>query len=185
MVNGVMGGEAAAIPERAFERISSQQLLDGIRADFEERQYLWTGDIDLELYAEECEFTDPTISFEGLSRFQSNMKSLTPVVNALVPREHRRCLLRSLELGEDGAVRARWRMVGSLSLPWSPRIDLGGETTYTPGSDGRIRSYSERWDIDAAEALLQLLKPATRAVDHWPLQISGAAPPKPEVGCAA
>ena len=173
MVNGVMGTEALPMPPRAFERISSEQLLEAIRADFEERQYLWTGDIDLEIYDEQCEFTDPTISFKGLSSFRSNMKSLTPIIEALVPRKERRCLLRSLESQEDGSVTAKWRMQGDLSLPWQPRIDLGGQTTYTPGSDGRIKAYNERWDIGAAEALQQLLKPKRIEVDHWNGRVRG------------
>ena len=90
LVNGLAGGEAPRIPPRKFEKIESNQLLEGIRADFEERQYLWSGDIDLELYDEDCTFTDPTISFEGLSKFQSNMRSLTPIIDVLVPKEQRK-----------------------------------------------------------------------------------------------
>ena len=181
LVNGLVGGEAAAIPPRKFERIESQQLLDGIRADFEERQYLWSGDIDLELYDEDCTFTDPTISFKGLSKFLSNMRSLNPIVDALVQKERRRCILQDIKLEETGEVIAKWRMVGDVQLPWSPRIDIGGRTKYTPGSDGRIQSYSEQWDIDAGEALAQLIQPKKEAVDHWPMQLEGAPPPKPEV----
>jgi len=181
LINGLVGGEAAAIPPRKFERIESQQLLEGIRADFEEKQYLWSGDIDLELYDEDCTFTDPTISFQGLSKFQSNMRSLNPIVDALVQKERRRCVLQDIKLEETGEVIAKWRMVGDVQLPWSPRIDIGGRTKYTPGSDGRIQSYSEQWDIDAGEALAQLIQPKKEAVDHWPMQLEGAPPPKPEV----
>ena len=169
------------IPPRQFARIESQQLLDGIRADFEERQYLWSGDIDPELYDEECTFTDPTISFQGLSKFQSNMRSLIPIVDALVPKERRKCVLREIQLQKTGEVTAKWRMVGDVQLPWSPRIDIGGRTTYTPGNDGRIQSYSEQWDIGAGEALAQLITPRKEVVDHWPMQLDGAPPPKPSV----
>ena len=181
LVNGLAGGEAPGIPPRKLEKIESKQLLEGIRADFEERQYLWSGDIDLELYDEMCTFTDPTISFEGLSKFQSNMRSLTPIIDVLVPKEQRKCVLRDIKLEETGEVTAKWRMIGDIKLPWSPRIDIGGRTKYSPGKDGRIKSYSEQWDIDAGEALAQLVQPRKEAVDHWPMQLEGAPPPEPAV----
>ena len=176
-----MGGEAEALPERRFEKIGSQELLEGIRADFEERQYLWSGDIDLELYDEDCSFTDPTISFQGLSKFRANMRSLTPIIDALVPKERRRCILRDIKLEDSGEVVAKWRMVGDIKLPWTPRIDIGGQTRYSPGKDGRIQTYSEQWDIGAGDALAQLVQPARVVVDHWPMQLDGAPPPKPDV----
>ncbi len=181
LVNGLVSGEAPEIPPRKFEKIESKQLLEGIRADFEERQYLWSGNIDLELYDEDCTFTDPTISFEGLSKFQSNMRSLTPIIDVLVPKEQRKCILRDIKLEETGEVTAKWRMIGDIKLPWSPRIDIGGRTKYSPGKDGRIKSYSEQWDIDAGEALAQLVQPRKEAVDHWPMQLQGAPPPDPAV----
>ena len=47
--------------------VTPEELLDGVRADYEERMYLWTGDIDPNLYDEDCTFTDPTLSFKGLA----------------------------------------------------------------------------------------------------------------------
>jgi len=40
-------------------------LLESIRDDYQIRNYLWTGDVELGCYENECKFTDPTISFEG------------------------------------------------------------------------------------------------------------------------
>ncbi|CAJ1348412.1 unnamed protein product [Effrenium voratum] len=166
-------------PARKFDKIASEQLLEGIQADFEERQYLWSGDIDPELYDEGCEFTDPTLSFKGLSKFQTNMRNLKPILDALVPKEQRRCKLREIKL-KDGEVFAKWQMVGDLRLPWSPRIDITGKTRYSPGKDGRIESYFEQWDVSAGEALAQLVRPAPEEViEHWPQQLAGKPPPKP------
>ena len=68
--------------------------------------------------------------------------------------------LDSLELADDGAVEARWRMVGDIAVPWKPRLDLRGCTRYTLGGDGgRIVRYDESWAITPAEALLQLVRP--------------------------
>jgi hypothetical protein len=50
-----------------------------------ERAYLWTGLIDDTLYCEDCTFTDPTLSFKGLSTFKRNVASLRPLAIKLVP----------------------------------------------------------------------------------------------------
>ncbi|CAJ1458147.1 unnamed protein product [Effrenium voratum] len=180
LVNTAMGeADEPLAPARKFDKIASEQLLEGIQADFEERQYLWSGDIDPELYDEGCEFTDPTLSFKGLSQFQTNMRNLKPILDALVPKEQRRCKLREIKL-KDGEVFAKWQMVGDLRLPWSPRIDITGKTRYSPGKDGRIESYFEQWDVSAGEALAQLVRPAPEEViEHWPQQLAGKPPPKP------
>jgi len=185
LVNGVMGGNEVSDPVvRKFERITSDHLLEGIREDFEERQYLWSGDIDVELYDEACTFTDPTLSFQGLNTFITNLQNLRPILDTVVPEDQRKCILHSLSREESGKVVAEWTMVGDLALPWSPRIELGGRTTYTPGSDGRIVDYNERWDISAAEALGQILRPREAPkpqAEHWSGRLDGAPPPKPEV----
>ena len=109
------------------------------------------------------------------------MRNLKPIVDALVPKETRRCILRDIQLEESGEVVAKWTMLGKVSLPWSPRINVGGKTRYTPGEDGRIESYFEKWDIPAGEALGQLLKPtSSEEVEHWPDQLLGASPPEPK-----
>lgn len=67
--------------------------------------------------------------------------------------------------GEGGGkVRASWRMTGNLRLPWRPRIDLCGQTTFTFKDWGArrgclITAYQEEWELSAAEAVLQLVKP--------------------------
>jgi hypothetical protein len=43
--------------------VTPEALLAGVRGDFTERGYLWTGDISAELYDRDCTFTDPTLSF--------------------------------------------------------------------------------------------------------------------------
>lgn len=66
--------------------------------------------------------------------------------------------------GEKGQVQATWRMTGNLRLPWKPRIDLRGRTTFTfkdwGGSRGcLITAYQEEWELSAAEAVSQLVRP--------------------------
>lgn len=139
-------------------------MLELVREDYEEREYLWTGNISEELFAYDCRYTDPTLSFVGLRTFQRNMQGLVPWVERLVVRDTRRCEL----LGEpvldksSNSVTARWRMVGDLKLFWKPRIDVVGRTVFTYGdlSDGgRVYRYDETWATAPSEALMQLLRP--------------------------
>ena len=140
--------------------VTPQALLDGVRADYVDRLYLWTGDIDPDLYDDDCVFTDPTLSFRGLATFQKNLEALQPFLKALV-REPA-IDLYSCKLDEPNArVQAVWRMRGDLALPWRPAIDLKGRTTFTfdPSRGGRITDYEEEWQLDAGKALLQLVTP--------------------------
>jgi len=164
-VNGIAGAvgyeETLATPSTAdMAPISPSSLLMGLRDDYVERNYLWTGDIDSSLYAPDCVFTDPTLSFKGLDTFQRNVANLRPILNQFVPDGA--CELFSIELDEDTCeVCAKWRMFGTLRLPWRPRLDLTGRTNFKYASQrgGRVINYREQWDISAADALLQLVRP--------------------------
>ena len=141
--------------------VTPAELLEGVRADYEERMYLWTGDIDPNLYDEDCTFTDPTLSFEGLATFQKNLAALQPVLSTLVKRPL--VELYSCEMDQAGCeVKAAWRMKGDLALPWRPQIDLRGSTrfTYDPAkAGGRITRYTESWELEAGAALMQIIRP--------------------------
>ncbi|CAM9546102.1 unnamed protein product [Pylaiella littoralis] len=142
--------------------LSLQQLEAGIRNEYA-KNYLWTGDINESLYEEDCSFTDPTLSFSGLSTYKRNVGSLQGALDLLVTNSS--SLLYSCELRqEDSCVQTRWRMVGDLRLPWGPTIDVVGRTTfsYDSGRGNRIFSYDEVWEVEPAEALMQLLKPGRR-----------------------
>mmetsp|Transcript_14040 Transcript_14040/g.43624 ORF Transcript_14040/g.43624 Transcript_14040/m.43624 type:complete len:338 (+) Transcript_14040:130-1143(+) len=166
---------------RRFASLTPQQVKAGLADDFR-NEYLWSGRITPELYDEACVFTDPTLSFRGLDVFEANLRNLDPWIERFVPSERRRVDLYALAV--DGtAITASWRMVGTLALPWRPRLDLNGTTTYTlNGAGGRISSYDETWALSAGEALLQLLTPAAQEVEEivepefWPGRLAGRAP---------
>jgi len=128
-----------------------EELLDRIRSDYTKRNYLWTGDLDLACFFEDCTFTDPTISFVGTDKFTENTQNLVPIVEAVA--EGYRSDLLSIELGRGGGggggdapsgaqdeddeavyVETRWNMVGSLTaspwLFWKPKIDVIGRTKF-------------------------------------------------------
>ena len=169
---------------------SSQELLERIRKDYEERNYLWTGDLDLDCFYKDCVFTDPTISFAGTDKFTENTQNLVPIVEAFA--EDYRSELLSISLGSkssttnsknkdhdnqqhdgDFYVETRWNMVGSLTaspwLFWKPKIDVIGRTKFwfrqdpddsDSGGGYRVYFYDESWEIAAWKALLQIITPA-------------------------
>jgi hypothetical protein len=146
--------------------VTPADVLAGVRGDFTDRCYLWTGEISSELYAVDATFTDPTLSFQGLATFERNLAALQPVLRALL-RTREVDLLNltegdeGAESGEAGFVEAAWRMGADLSLPWQPRIELTGRTRffYSPARGGRIVRYVEAWDVPATEALMQIVRP--------------------------
>lgn len=127
-----------------------EELLERIRKDYEERNYLWTGDLDLDCFYTDCVFTDPTISFVGTEKFTENTQNLVPIVEAFA--EDYRSELLSISLGNrnrvsesdqnsvDGSeaydfyVETRWNMIGSLTASpwffWKPKIDVIGRTKF-------------------------------------------------------
>ena len=78
LVNAISGSAPPPAPrERAQASLDGAELLEGLRADFEENEYLWSGKITAELYDEDCVFTDPTLSFTGLATFERNLAQKT------------------------------------------------------------------------------------------------------------
>ena len=164
LVNAVAGTPPPLPDDTGGEPILPTDLRRGVEADYVERLYLWTGDIDASLYDAGARFTDPTLSFTGLATFQRNMAALRPILNALVRQPT--IDLFSCELDEDAnQVRAAWRMAADLALPWRPAIDLRGRTTFTyePSRGGKIVDYREEWESNAGETLLQLVRPGGAA----------------------
>jgi len=184
--------EVKPVRVRKFASLSSAEVLEGIRTDFVDNEYLWSGNISPEIYDEGCSFTDPTLSFNGLSTFEKNLANLKPWIERFVPAENRRVELRSIAIKDGGtAVEAEWRMVGNIELPWRPRLDLEGRTRYVlAGDGGRISSYDEAWAITPSAALRQLITPYEPAYEakragpqppHWRGRLEGSSPPKPKV----
>ena len=150
------GGDFEKI-ERRQARVLPAELLEGLRRDFEEAQYLWSGKITDELYDERCSFSDPTLSFEGLGTFKRNIANLDPLLERFVPPPNRRVLLKSLALDEGRSeVVAQWRMEGGLAvLPWRPRIDLDGQTVFTFDTQGVFKAswcLEKVWDAQSRRA---------------------------------
>ena len=145
-------------PVLSFEEVSR-----GIREDFR-RGYLFSGEIEEEIYAGNCTFTDPTLSFQGLDTFVNNIASIRPLVDLFI--EDAFVILYSLSPTDSSYVslQASWRMSGGLRLPWRPRIELQGCTTFklSPSQGGRIVEYYEVWYTEPLQVLSQIILPAQK-----------------------
>lgn len=146
---------------------SPEELLRFIEEDYTRKNYLWTGDIHLPAFEEDCRFTDPTLSFRGTKQFVKNVKNLVPIVNWLT-RDGTGCRSDLLDISlneKDQYIQTRWNMVGDLSsLPWKPVIDVIGNTKFwyrksenENGSSYRVYFYDEKWELKTWKALLQLV----------------------------
>jgi hypothetical protein len=152
----------STVPARVYEKeyLTPIEVLNGVIGDFE-NGYLFSGNIDAQIYDEDCVFTDPTLSFKGLSTFERNIKALKPILDKFVGDTL--VVLYDCQINEeDKTIRADWRMSGAIGAPWRPRIELTGNTvlTYDPDRGGRVVDYYESWDLTAAVALSQLLQPS-------------------------
>ena len=136
-----------------------------MREDFTTNCYLWTGNITTDIYDENCTFTDPTLSFQGLSTFQRNLASLRPVVDFLLIEPDVELLSCNLDK-DDQYVEAQWRMSGTFVFPWKPALDIQGRTRFSfdEAAGNRVVRYDEAWNVSAAEALMQLLRPGPKFI---------------------
>lgn len=141
---------------------SPLELLERIRNDYTERNYLWTGDLDVEAnFVKSCRFTDPTLSFVGTDKYINNIQNLRPILNLVADVDKEcRSVLMDIQL-HDTYIETRWNMIGTLSrLPWQPKIDVIGKTKFWFQNDtNQIYFYDEIWEIPANQALLQLITP--------------------------
>ena len=147
-----------------------EELFDRIKADYTKNNYLWTGKLDTSSFSQNCKFTDPTISFEGIDKYVQNVGNLVPVVEFLLG-EQRYSESKLLEISsniQDGYIETRWNMIGELNaLPWKPKVDVIGRTKFWYHTNRigdaekvQVYFYDEQWEIPAGLALLQFITPA-------------------------
>ena len=118
LVNAISGSAPPPAPrERAQASLDGAELLEGLRADFEENEYLWSGKITTELYDEDCVFTDPTLSFTGLATFERNLANLDPWIERFVPPGRRSCELKKIELLDARGMFSVAKVVRQLGCP--------------------------------------------------------------------
>ncbi|CEM11152.1 unnamed protein product [Vitrella brassicaformis CCMP3155] len=146
---------------------STADLVEAIREDYTQRAYFLTGDINDSLYADECVFTDPTISFKGLQTWKRNIASLKLLTT------DRRLDLQDIRVSPEGSsIQTKWTLSVTLKLPWRPLVSISGGTTHyfasDPADSGRlvVTEHVEEWDVSGWEAFLQLFGTKGRGSDQ-------------------
>eukprot|EP00929_Paragymnodinium_shiwhaense_P107521 TRINITY_DN73649_c0_g1_i2.p1 TRINITY_DN73649_c0_g1~~TRINITY_DN73649_c0_g1_i2.p1 ORF type:complete len:244 (-),score=43.10 TRINITY_DN73649_c0_g1_i2:262-993(-) len=140
---------------------SQEELIRRLRLDYD-RQYFLTGDVDVMLYAEDCEFADPFASFRGRDRFVQNLRNLAGgfITNFRV---------KLLDLDstsprpDELEVRSRLRVLLELGLPWKPVLGWVWGVTHecqkTPADAWQCTVHRESWEIDPAEGVAMVFRP--------------------------
>ncbi|XP_042430467.1 uncharacterized protein LOC122017060 [Zingiber officinale] len=151
-------GNAGNAPSLAH---SVDDVVRILREDYD-RAYFLTGDFTTDIYADDCLFEDPTISFRGRNQYSQNLDLLVPFFD---------CPSLKLEKIEKGRkvemdfIITTWHLRTYLKLPWKPLIAIKGTTTYDLSKDFKIMRHAESWNVPALEAVGQIFKLGSAEVD--------------------
>ncbi|CAM9206082.1 unnamed protein product [Chrysoparadoxa australica] len=155
---GALSGGKSAEKSQELDRSSKLErgeAIASLRADYE-KVYFVTGDMDMNLYEQDCTFADPFVSFDGLDRFKKNLDNLGSFMEDVDLK------VTSWEEKED-SLKAKWRFRCTLGLPWKPTLAASGGTEhYFNTESGRIERHVESWDIEPVNALKQLITPGRK-----------------------
>ena len=135
--------------------LALEEVMEIVRADFDERQYYVSGELTPSVYSDRCFFDspDPDMPVRTLPRYSDALHGLFD------PSTSR---IELLDLRADGPRQfvARWRLEGALKLPWRPKVKpYAGCTRYELDADGLICRHTESWSISAADAFGSTLLP--------------------------
>ena len=136
-------------------------VADTIRRDWEcgpdlSRGYYLTGRLNSTIYTDDCLFDgpDPDMPVRGLRKYLS-------AASHLFERETSFARMLDIDAEEGGGrmgrgvVMVRWRLGGTLMLPWRPSVKpWTGTTRYHLDEEGLIYLHEEEWDITVAEAFV-------------------------------
>ncbi|KAF7805190.1 nuclear transport factor NTF2-like domain-containing protein [Senna tora] len=115
--------------------------------------YFVTGNFTCSIYAEDCIFEDPTISFRGRELYARNLKLLVPFFDSAS------ITLQNIDkavASDTNLVVATWKLRTNLKLPWRPLISIDGSTRYELDKEFKIVKHVESWNVSALEAIAQI-----------------------------
>ena len=161
------------LPLAAVARAIEKDWMSGLHGA---KGYYLTGRLNSTLYRDDCLFDgpDPDMPVKGLRKYLS-------AASHLFERESSFAQLLELRTEEGGghrgrgAVVARWRLGGTLMLPWRPAVrPWTGTTRYHLDEEGLIYFHEEEWDIAGAEAFVCTVFPKL-GERIWPKAAAAAA----------
>jgi len=128
--------------------------------------YYLTGRLNSTIYTDDCLFDgpDPDMPVRGLRKYLS-------AASHLFERESSHAQLLDVQMHHgggrrgNGVVVVRWRLGGTLMLPWRPTVKpWTGTTRYHLDEEGLIYMHEEEWDITVLEAFVCTVFPE---VGRW------------------
>ena len=139
--------------------LTRARALELLREDYDS-SYFVSGVGALAAYDPACEFSDPFVAFEGVDRFKQNVGNLGGMMRDIDLK------ITGWEENEDDLVTS-WRFSCVLDLPWRPRLAAAGGTTHAFDKDtGKVVKHIERWDVEPAKVVKQLLVPASKLPEN-------------------
>jgi len=135
------------------------EIKDHIQNDFQKGKYYVSGKLTKSIYADDCYFDspDPDMPVRGLRKY-------VDAISHLFDQKQSDIQLLDIRILDDKRVLARWRLEGTLMLPWRPKFKAyTGCTVYEVDSRGLIVRHIEKWSISALDAFISTVAP------DWPL----------------
>jgi len=132
-----------------------------LRADYE-RDYFVTGEVDAELYDEDCVFADPFAAFNGRQRFVDNLQNLGTFI---VGYNIKMLSFEEQLSASPPTITTRVMVKLQLNLPWKPVLAWPWGVLHTyDSSSSLIVEHRESWEVSAGEGLAQCFRPGSAAV---------------------
>lgn len=161
---GAQQKDNAAGSSKSYSLDAPPQSLKETMARIQEdnkREYFLSGTVDKLIYDENCEFSDPFVSFKGRDRFVANLENLGSFITKYSAKP------LGYDVDEDGlAVTTKFMVKLELGrLPWQPVLawPWGVRCVIDPKTN-LIVLHKESWDIEAWEGVKQIFRSPTTQV---------------------
>jgi len=136
--------------------------------DDNDRNYFLSGQVDKEIYAVDCIFSDPFVSFAGRDRFVDNLQNLGSFITNYTARTIKDTAKKQDQQDDpqnDNTVTTKVIVKLQLKLPWQPILAWPWGVTYTiDPTTYLITEHQESWDIDAWEGVKQIFRKPTTTI---------------------
>lgn len=148
-------GAARSVGGSKLTGLTVQEVKDILERDLRDGQYFVTGDLTLEVFADDCRFKDPTNDIVGLSRYKKALGILFDPQYSIVK-------LLDIRVTGPRQIEADWILGGYLRFPWNPRVEaFKGHAIYTLNDDGLVQTQEQMWSKSAATALQESFTPTS------------------------
>lgn len=140
---------------------SLDETIKRIRID-NDRSYFLSGEVDREIYDEECTFADPFVAFDGRDRFIDNLANLGSFITNYDAK-----MIKDDVAKEGTEVVTKVMVKLELNLPWKPVLAWPWGVTYAVDPETfLITTHTESWDIAPWEGVKQIFRKPTVKVSN-------------------